>query len=470
MDAATSVSDTASAQPGETGILLRGRYRLAEVLGVGGMAAVYRARDELLNRDVAVKVFRASAIDQNDIDRQEDEIKLVSRLNHHSLITVIDAGVHLAESEQPQTFLVMELVDGEDLKQRLARAPLSPRQVAQIGLDLAEGLEYLQHAGVVHRDIKPANILLVDYSEDNTRPRAKLTDFGIAKTVESPELTDGVTTGTVAYLSPEQARGRKVGPASDVYSLGLVLLECHTGRPAFPGDMTASVLARLKRNPVIPATLSEQWRTLLGAMTSMEAEDRPPLREIVLLLRDLLLSEVGRHRAGETPGLLIDEEERMAAVRRYAILDTPQDGAFDRITALAARAFSAPISIVSIVDHDRIWFKSHHGTELEQIDRDLGLCASAILQDHPWIVEDARKDPRALANPLVAGEFGLQFYAGVPLHTSDGYNLGTLCVLDFEPRKVSEQELATLEDLAAMVIGELELRLESRRAVAALTP
>ncbi len=469
MDIAASVNDTSSAQSATTGILLRGRYRLAEVVGTGGMAAVYRARDELLNRDVAVKVFRASAIDQNDIDRQEDEIKLLSRLNHHSLTTVIDAGVHLAGSDHPQTFLVMELVDGENLKQRLARASLSPRQIAQIGLDLAEGLEYLQHVGVVHRDIKPANILLLDYSEDDTRPRAKLTDFGIAKMVESPELTDGVTSGTVAYLSPEQARGRKVGPASDVYSLGLVLLECHTGRSAFPGDMTASVLARLKRSPLVPVTLSEEWCTLLAAMTSMEAEDRPALREIIPLLRNLLVSEVGRHRADETPAIPVEEAERMAAVQRYAILDTPPDGTFDRITALAARAFSAPIAIVSIVDHDRIWFKSHHGLEIDQIDRDPGLCASAILQDHPWIIEDARKDPRALTNPLVASKFGLQFYAGVPLHTHDGFNLGTLCVLDFEPRAVTDQELATLEDLAAMVTNELELRLESRLVVAALT-
>ena len=96
--------------------------------------------------------------------------------------------------------------------------------------------------------------------------------------------------------------------------------------------------------------------------------------------------------------------------------------------------------------------------------RDPGLCASAIMSDVPWVVEDARSDPRALANPLVAGEFGLQFYAGVPLKTSDGHNLGTLCVLDFEPRTVTPEEITTLEDLASVVMNELELRLETRRA------
>lgn len=160
-----------------------------------------------------------------------------------------------------------------------------------------------------------------------------------------------------------------------------------------------------------------------------------------------------------------DEEARLAAVRRYDVLDTPADGTFDRVTALAARHFDVPISIVSIVDTDRIWFKSHHGLEVQQLDRDPGLCASAILQDDPWIVEDAAVDPRTLANPLVAGDFGLRFYAGVPLKTSDGYNLGTLCLLDHEPRELSPQETATLEDLAAIVMDELELRLSARTVV-----
>lgn len=156
------------------------------------------------------------------------------------------------------------------------------------------------------------------------------------------------------------------------------------------------------------------------------------------------------------------EALRIAAVRRYAVLDTPPDGAFDRIAALAARLFDVPIAIVSIVDSDRIWFKSHHGIDLTELGRDPGLCASAIMDYQPWIVNDARLDERALANPLVAGEFGLRFYAGAPLTTHDGYNLGTLCVIDKEPREVSEEEARTLSDLAALVVDDLELRLTAR--------
>ena len=161
-----------------------------------------------------------------------------------------------------------------------------------------------------------------------------------------------------------------------------------------------------------------------------------------------------------------DEEARLAAVRRYDILDTPPDGAFDRLTSLAARQFGVPIAIVSVVDSDRIWFKSHHGVEVQEIGRDPGLCASAILQDRPWVVTDAAADPRTLANPLVAGEAGMRFYAGVPLQTAEGHNLGTLCVLDTEPREVTDEETATLVDLAAIAMDELELRLSARTAVA----
>jgi len=161
-----------------------------------------------------------------------------------------------------------------------------------------------------------------------------------------------------------------------------------------------------------------------------------------------------------------DEARRMAAVNRYEILDTPADGAFDRIAAIAARRFDVPIAIISIVDHDRIWFKSHHGLEVTEIGRDPGLCASAILTNDPHILTDASTDPRSLANPLVAGDFGLRFYAGVPLQTGDGHNLGTLCVIDKAPRPVDQGQIDDLKDLAALVVDQLELRLSARLAIA----
>lgn len=168
------------------------------------------------------------------------------------------------------------------------------------------------------------------------------------------------------------------------------------------------------------------------------------------------------HHASIVPN---SEPQRLAAVKRYDILDTPADGGFDRITALAARRFGVPISIISIVDEDRIWFKSRHGVPVEQIGRDPGLCASAILSNDPYILSDASIDPRSLANPLVAGDFGLRFYAGVPLTTSDGHNLGTLCIIDKEPRPIDNAQIDDLKDLASVVMDQMEMRLSARRAV-----
>ena len=161
-----------------------------------------------------------------------------------------------------------------------------------------------------------------------------------------------------------------------------------------------------------------------------------------------------------------DEDARLAAVRRYDVLDTPPDGAFDRITALAARICHVPISTITIVDEDRIWFTSTHGVEVDEIGRDPGLCASAVIDFGPYVVTDAATDARAMNNPLVRGELGLRFYVGVPLTTADGYRLGTLNVIDVAPREVTDEELAHLEDLAAIVMDELELRLAARRSVA----
>jgi len=160
-----------------------------------------------------------------------------------------------------------------------------------------------------------------------------------------------------------------------------------------------------------------------------------------------------------------NETQRIAAVKRYDILDTPPDGAFDRITAIAARRFEVPISIISIVDHDRIWFKSHQGLDVKQIGRDPGLCASAILSHLPHVLSNAAIDPRSLANPLVAGEFGLRFYVGVPLRTQDGFNLRTLCVIDKEPRPVQQKQIDDLKDLASVVMDQMELRLSARQAI-----
>lgn len=161
------------------------------------------------------------------------------------------------------------------------------------------------------------------------------------------------------------------------------------------------------------------------------------------------------------------EAGRMAAVHRYSILDTPHEGAFDRVAALAARFFRVPIATISIVDTERIWFKATHGLDIDEVGRDPGLCASVIMQDEPYAMTDAADDPRAVGNPLVTGPFGLRFYAAAPIVTPDGFRLGTVNVIDRKPRSIQEDELTTLTELAAMVVDELELRLATLNEVQA---
>ncbi|MEO8719751.1 MAG: GAF domain-containing sensor histidine kinase [Ginsengibacter sp.] len=159
------------------------------------------------------------------------------------------------------------------------------------------------------------------------------------------------------------------------------------------------------------------------------------------------------------------ETERIHSLQKYSILDTPPDGSFDRITRLAALLLDVPIAIVTLVDTDRIWFKSRYGLNVQQIPRDPGLCASAILGDGFYEVCDAPSDPRTLANPLVASEFGLRFYAAVPLKVKEGYNLGTLCVIDKKPRKLKPKEIEVLQYLSDVLIDQMELRLAARTAI-----
>lgn len=162
---------------------------------------------------------------------------------------------------------------------------------------------------------------------------------------------------------------------------------------------------------------------------------------------------------------LSHESKRLTALKRYGILDTPVDGSFDKMTALASKIFNVPIAIISLVDHDRIWFKSHFGIDVNEISRDPGLCSSAILSNEIYLVEDAKNDPRCLVNPLVAGDFGLQFYAAAPLRTHDGHNLGTFCIIDKRQRFINSEQQEILRQMAEVVMDEIEIRLQARLEV-----
>jgi serine/threonine protein kinase len=299
---------------------------------------------------------------------------------------------------------------------------------------------------------------------DEPRPRAKLTDFGIAGLIDDPSADLSVT-GTAAYLSPEQVAGRRATTASDVYSLGLVLLEAITGRIAYPGDIQTSAYSRLDRQPEIPATVPARIAGLLRSMTAREPAERPSTKEIIAAFQDLLVDELVRRRGLDPALLQVDEGARIAAVRRYNILDTPPEDAFDQVTRITSRLLNAPVALVSVIDADRVWHKSKVGTDIDEVERNVSFCATTNPGTGPWAIPDATVDPRTKDNPIVTGELAVRSYAAAPLVTSDGHDFGSLCVYDFTPREFTAQQLGDLGDLAGIVMRELELRLASRRAV-----
>ncbi|MCU1581369.1 MAG: pknF [Microbacteriaceae bacterium] len=280
-----------SAQVGsEVGSILAGRYRIDAVIGRGGMATVYRATDEALGRTVALKVFRTDLADADDVRRQQEEIRLIAGLNHFALVTLFDAIADDSSGEHGRAFIVMQYVDGTDLRLRLNEGPLDSRTVAMVGADLAEALAYVHDRGVVHRDIKPANILLPNRENEVTGPQAMLADFGIARIVDATRLTaTGSVIGTASYLSPEQATGSALSSATDVYSLGLVLIECLTGVRSFPGTAIETVSARLIRDPEVPEQFGDGWSELLHSMTAREPTARLDALAAAAALRALAM-------------------------------------------------------------------------------------------------------------------------------------------------------------------------------------
>jgi eukaryotic-like serine/threonine-protein kinase len=315
-----------------------GRYTVGDLIGRGGAADVYRARDELLGRDVAIKMFGAGGevvaaanaqaaaeddpapeadevgsgpeagdddaapdaaarygpggtgegprrsgppaelvgdLEEGSDARNRREVLTLAALSHPGLVTVYDVG-----DDHGRAYFVMQLIEGDTLAQRIRRGPLPLGDVIALGAALADALGYVHRRGVVHRDVKPGNVLL------DGDGRAHLSDFGIAAVRDAAPVTAaGMVIGTASYLSPEQVRGEAVTPAVDIYALGLVLIECLTGRREYPGNALEAAVARLHRRPVVPIGLPESLRSLLLAMTADDPAARPDADEVLAAAR-----------------------------------------------------------------------------------------------------------------------------------------------------------------------------------------
>jgi serine/threonine protein kinase len=264
--------------------LFDGRYRLGRLLGRGGYARVHEAVDTTLERTVAVKIIDGDGADPEDVARVRSEIRLLASLSHPSLVTLYDARLTGSPA-----YLVMELISGPTLSDRIARGPLPGPEAARVGREIAEAFAVIHARGIVHRDVKPSNILIRPGAHAGDTPRATLADFGIAALVGATRVTRADTViGTAAYLSPEQAKGAPAAPASDVYALGLVLLEALTGSRPF-GSRTPheALAARLVSAPEIPAHIPPSWREVLQRMTALEPSERPDATGVIVALRTL---------------------------------------------------------------------------------------------------------------------------------------------------------------------------------------
>ncbi|RSM77526.1 serine/threonine protein kinase [Amycolatopsis sp. WAC 01375] len=319
---------------------LAGRYEVGELLGRGATSRVFRAHDLREGREVALKLFHADTM-LRDERRREQEIETLSAVRHPGLVPLYDAG-----SDDGYTYLTMRLVDGPNLAQLLRSGPLPQDTVVELAARLTDALAHVHAHGITHRDLKPANILMADDGP-------LIGDFGVAHAFDATRVTEtGGVVGTAAYMAPEQVRGENVGPPADIYSLGLVLLECLSGEREYTGTPVEAAVGRLHRPPRIPEGLSVTMTTLLRGMTARKPSQRPTAAAISrILLEDstgtkvVLLAPATRRRAAvvaaiSAPAAAITIGVLLAANQTGANPPAPPGGMFPP----AATGSSTPVA------------------------------------------------------------------------------------------------------------------------------
>ncbi len=278
------------------GQTIAGRYEIEELVGHGGMSSVYKARDALLERHVALKILHEQySTDEDFVERFKREARSVAQLQHPNIVTVIDRG-----DEDGRQFIVFEYIDGENLKEHVVRnGRLDVSEALEIALEVARGLAFAHEQGLIHRDVKPQNILL------NGDGRAKVTDFGIARTIDVDGMTQtGTVLGTSNYIAPEQASGQRVDAHSDVYALGAVLYELLAGDVPFPGESFVVVAMKHVHEPA-PNVLEVRGDVPLRVAAAVDRalekdpEQRFPTMDAFATELQTCLAELDREEEGD---------------------------------------------------------------------------------------------------------------------------------------------------------------------------
>jgi len=285
------------------GTVIDNRYTLVEPLGGGGMATVYLAHDEVLDRDVALKMLREQyAGDEEFVERFRREAQSAAKLSHPNIVSIYDRG----RSEDGAYYIAMEYVSRGTLKERIKRdGALDPGVATDVALQIADALQAAHENGVVHRDIKPQNVLVTRTGD------VKVTDFGIARAASSPLTQTSAVLGTAGYMSPEQTRGEKVGPASDLYSLGVVLYEMLTGTlPYIADNPVAQAMMHINEPPRSPRGANPNVPEALDAVTLKLLAKNPKARYASAAK---LADDLDRVRSGLPPAV-VDAQKTTAAM------------------------------------------------------------------------------------------------------------------------------------------------------------